>query len=179
MLVIVFHNRVTCSFTASLNGARTSSILPSIFCPSVISSHALLFFFFHKQLDRESALIGGEPHRRMWLDRTLGTARTVAICIPVLRSADVALRRYSMDREEEQPHRETEWWNPQKWVSNDGDSVRYFRHFFGMELNWKLTDSSQSLRLSVGTVQKSEIIIKNEVKNKSSASCIIKYSEVF
>ncbi len=163
MLVIVFHNRVTCSFTASLNGARTSSILPSIFCPSVVSSHALLFFFFHKQPDRESALIGGEPHRRMGLDRTLGTAQTVAICVPVLRrSADVALRRDSMDREEEQPHRGTEWWNPQKWVSDGGASVRYFRHLF-LEWSWVETDRFvtisilQRLSVTLDIVQKKKI----------------------
>lgn len=161
MLVIVLHNRVTCSFTASLNGARTSSILPSIFCPPVISSHALLFFFLHKQPDRESALIGGEPHGRMGLDRTLGTARTVAICVPVLRrSADVALRTDSMDREEEQPHSGTEWWNPQKWVSDGGESGRYFRHFF-IYLKWSWIEKWQIrhnisvlLRLSLDIMQK-------------------------
>lgn len=48
------------------------------------------------------------------------------------------------------PHRGTEWWNPQKWVSGGGDSVWHFRHSFGLiglSFNWKMADSPQYLRL--------------------------------
>lgn len=47
---------LTCSFTACLNGARISSMLPSMFCPSRCSNQRLLFLFLFKQTVRDKGL---------------------------------------------------------------------------------------------------------------------------
>lgn len=54
------HNTIlTCSLTASLRGARISSMFPSIICPSASCSLGLVVFFLHKQTDVENVLFTG------------------------------------------------------------------------------------------------------------------------
>ena len=50
---------VTCCLTASLKGARISSMLPSMVRPSASCSHKRCFFSLHKQTDVENGLFRG------------------------------------------------------------------------------------------------------------------------
>lgn len=118
--------KVTCSLTASLNGARISSMLPSIVRPSASCTHRLwlsfFFFFLHKQTDVENGLFWVLLPRDRRASRTVDTGQTERSCVLVRSSADAALR--SMDRR----NKRAEWWNLRGQVSAASASRWHFRH---------------------------------------------------
>lgn len=116
---------VTCSLTASLKGARISSMLPSmvVIRSAAGSSHDLTFFFLQKRADVENGRFPGGWRSDWRTKRTVDGREEEEILAPVLSSADAALRRRSMDRRRE-------WWNPQEQVNAAAasGSDQHFRH---------------------------------------------------
>lgn len=90
---------VTCSLTASLKGARISSMLPSMVVRSSAgSSHLIVFLLFlQKRADVQNGRFLGGWRSDCRTKRTVAGRQDEEISALVLSSADAALRR-SMDR---------------------------------------------------------------------------------